>query len=350
MSTGEGKFAIKKEKTATIKLEYQNYIEKTPYQPEALFKHAASNDDATMDKWRDTWVNQFKKNKEIFGELSEMGIGKLHGRLKYKPALIAGSGPSLKNNVEELKNRPRGIALISCLHNFHFFEDNGVEVDYYVTMDAGPVTIEEVSEGGKLSPDEYWEKTKGKTLLAYVGSHPELLKKWKGEILFFNAPMTRADMEQDMEAVEKFHTYVSPGGNVLGACLYIAKAIMGANPIAFIGADFSFGYDKRFHSWDSKYDEEVGDVQWTTDVFGNRVFTWPSYHGFKCFFDYVAMTVPGLYINCSEGGTLGAYQQGNIMQIKQMDLVNFFQMYELCELVVEQCKNPKIEQTKVLLF
>jgi len=332
---------------AEIILEYQNYIETPPASPSQLYGQACSNDGVTVDAWRDVWISQTKANHKAYGPFKNKGLGKLHGILKHKPAIIAGSGPSLKYNGKLLKDRG-DITLISCLHNFHFFEDNGVHVDYYVSLDAGPVTIEEVHEGGSGDPDSYWEKTKDKVLLAFIGSHPDLLKKWQGEVYFFNCPLPDQTYQDELKKLEEFHTYVSTGGNVLGACLYIAKGIMGANPICFVGADFSFSYEKKFHAWDSKYDSSLGYVLKAVDVYGNKVLTWQSYFNFKSWFDYVALKVPGIYINCTEGGCFGAYSDGNLMAVKQMSLADFFTMYSMCEELRAQCEEPESNERKVL--
>ncbi len=130
---------------AEIYLEYQNYIDGPPVSPEALYKQSCSNDEVTITSWRDTWIGQMKKNKETFGSFKEHGIGLHYEKFKHKPCIIVGSGPSLRYNAADLVNKG-DIPVISCLHNFHYLEDLGVDVDFYVTLDAGPVTIEEVSE------------------------------------------------------------------------------------------------------------------------------------------------------------------------------------------------------------
>jgi hypothetical protein len=221
--------------------------------------------------------------------------------------------------------------------------DRGVKTDYWVSLDPQLVTVEKVSEGGQQTPEAYWESTEDQILLAYVGSHPELLKKWRGEIYFFNSPVPDPNLRDKMAEIEVFNNWVSSGGNVLGAALYIAKAYFGAGASIFVGADFSFGYDRKFHSWDSKYDRNMGGYSLTVDIFGNKVATWPSYNNFKSFFDYVAQEVPGIYINCSEGGTLGAYPDGNLMAIKQMDLRDCLRMYNMNENIKEAALNPAIE-------
>jgi len=334
-------------RTAEIILDYQNYIEHAPVAPQELYSRASSSDQVTINSWRSIWLKNIKANKEIFGSFKDNGIGQLIGAHQYQPVILAGSGPSLKVNGDLLKKRGE-IPLVSCLHNFHFFEDKEIHVDYYVSLDAGPVVLDEVSEGGTKTSDEYWERTKGKTLLAYIGTDPKLFKLWQGKVYLYNAPIPEAKIRAEIDAIEPFHTYVSNGGNVLGAALYIAKGILGCNPVAFTGADFSFSYDKKFHAWDSKYDQNLGFVVKAIDVYGNKVPTWQSYHNFKNWFDWVALQTPGIYINCTEGGTFGAYPDGNIMAVKQMELSEFIRMYHAHEELRAQCENPELPHNKIL--
>lgn len=327
--------------------EYQNYVDHPPVAPRALHTEACQNDEVTINSWRKTWELNIQSNHSKYGPFESRSIGKLFGRDHMKPVVIAGAGPSLKSNAHELKNRGN-ITLVSCLHNFHFLEDIGAPADFYVNLDAGDVTVEEVYEGGSKSEQEYWDLTKNRTLLTYIGGSPKLLEKWQGEILFFNAPVPDQPFEEKVEAIEVFRTYVSNGGNVLGACLYIAKAFLGASVIGFVGADFAFSYDKKFHGWDSKYDANLGHTLRVPDVFGNKVYTWKSYHNFKGWFEFVSMTVPGVYYNCSEGGTLGAYQEGNIRSIIQMPLKDFLRQMTMYNEIEEQALNSKTEIKKLL--
>lgn len=330
-----------------LTLEYQNYIETPPIKPAQLYGSACSSDTITIESWRKTWIDNVKANHKRFGNFKDHGIGKLYGINKYKPAIIVGSGPSLGHNGKELKDRGELLA-VSCLHNYHFFEDQDIPIDYYVTLDAGPIVMEEVSEGGKKSAEEYWASTKNKKLCAFIGSDPKLFEMWQGEVYLYNAPVPDTQYIDTLKELEEFNTYISNGGNVLGACLYLAKGIMGSNPIAYMGADFAFGYDKRFHSWDSKYDAKLGNVMRGVDVFGNKVLTWPSYWNFKNWFDYIALTIPGIYLNCTEGGMMGAYPEGNLMALKQMPVSDFIQMYRMYETLKSSCENPELPDKRLL--
>lgn len=333
-------------KQALINLELQPYIERSPVPQTVLYQQACANDATTVTSWRDTWISQTKANHAVFGPFKDHSLGQLFNKHRHSPIFVVGSGPSLKKNAHLLKNK-HGIPIISCLHNFHFLEDLEIDVDYYVTLDSGPVTIEEIAEGGNPETD-YWAKTKGKKLLAYVGSHPNLLAKWQGEIYFFNCPIPDQGIEAEINAIEKFRLLVSSGGNVLGASLYIAKAFLGCSTTIFLGADFSFSYDEKFHGWDSKYDASIGNYIRLTDIYGNRTKTWQSYANFKAWFDWVAQQVPGEYINATEGGIFGAYSEGNILAVRQMDLEDVLTRFSMSEHMSEQVENPGTDNSKIL--
>lgn len=341
-----------------IDLEFQPYISKPPIAPKELYKQACSSDEITVTTWRDTWIRNIKSNHEKYGPFRESAIAQLVDRDKNKPVIVVGSGPSLKLNVQELKDTA-GISVVSCLHNYHFLEDNGVKVDFYVNLDAGDVTLEEITEGGTKPKEEYLESTKDKTLITFIGASPKLMESWKGKVIWYSAPIPDAGLLEEIDKVEAFHQYVSTGGNVLGACFYIAKAIMGANPIVFTGADFCFSYDNKFHPWDSKYDKSLGQYMRAVDIFGVPRKTWASYYQFKSWFESRCCTVPGMYINCTEGGLLGAFDQGNIRQIQQMALKEFLDGYRISKEVhtsflhhdeiLERSKSPEAEERRNII-
>jgi hypothetical protein len=336
-------------KNVEMKFRFKNTIPSPPQTEEQMYSQACSSDKVTVDSWREQWISNYRENHKRFGSFKERGVGKLFGINKYKPAIIVGSGPSLKNNILKLKEaKAAGLMVISCLHNYQYMVDNGVDVDYYVSLDAGAVVIEEISEGGKLSHDEYKETTKGARLLAFVGSHPSLFDNWLGEVHLFNCPVPDDEYRKVTSAIEPFFTLVSTGGNVLGASMYIAKAIFGSNPIIFLGADFSFSYTDKFHAWDSKYDEKLGEAIRCVDVWGNSVLTWQSYYNFKLWFDRIAVVVPGTYINCTEGGLFGSYPEGNIAAVKQMTLDDCLWTYTMHEQIRKQCEHPEEDDKKVL--
>lgn len=315
-------------------LAFQHYIDNPPVRsPQELYQRACSSDGVTIETWLPTWLKHIKENSEIY-DFRANSVMAEHGKSAYKPTIIIGSGPSLKYNVDVLAQNSKDYTIVACSHSFAFLEDNGVKVDYYVNLDSGTITIDELAQGGKKTPEYYWNLTKDRVLVTAITGHPDFHKKWQGEKRFYSVMASHPDFVKAHEEITKqFRPTFSVGGNCLGACLYFAKAILGACPIVFLGADFSFGYDKKFHSWDSPYDQQYSGLMYAFDIYGQKVGTWPSYYNFKNWFEFVACggqgNQPGLYINCTEGGILGAYPEGNIRQIQQMRLKDFFWAYNL---------------------
>ena len=210
-------------KIIEMDFEYLNTLDRPPESPAQLHTAAASNDNPTIEMWREPWIRNQAANHKTHGPFAENGIGKMYGDCHLKPCIVAGAGPSLAGNIKDLKEKG-DIHLISCLHNFHYMVDNEIDVQAFVTLDAGKITIEEISEGGKHPHEHYVEATKDYTLCAFVGSDPDLIASWKGKILWYNCPIPDQRCKDAFDEVETFHHFVSNGGNVLGASLYIAKA------------------------------------------------------------------------------------------------------------------------------
>lgn len=331
-------------KTIEIDLLYQPLIDAPPQQVGNLYSQACSGDEVTINAWRETWIKQYKENRDRFQGFGDKSIGQLHGINHQKPAIILGSGPSLKNSIEALKENKESlnpVLTVSCLHNFGFLEDEGCHADYYLSIDAGKIVIDDVSEGRKENADYYWEKTKGKKLLAYVASDPRLFDLWQGEVYLYNCLIPDLGVKAELEKVERFAHYVSCGGNALGGCLYVAKAIMGSDAIHFVGADFCFDYNNTFHSYKTHYDSP-GDYVILPDVYGIPRKSWRSYTNFKFWFDHIAMNVPGRWVNCSEG-ILGAYPGGNLKHFEYKSLKEALLPYQMNERVFLERRDAKQE-------
>lgn len=333
-------------KNIDIDLMYQQALDAPPITPEQMQANAQSNDSQTMNHWRETWLENTRKNKEFLGSFAQHSIGQLQGINRHGPAIIIGSGPSLKDSIKDLKLNQamkHPLTTISCLHNFGYFQDEGVKIDYFLSLDSGEIIFKDIYEGRNQTAEEYWAMTADKTLLAYVGSPPELFQKWQGKIYVFNTLVPDEGIRKSLDAIERFTHYVGCGGNALGACLYIAKIVFGSAKILFVGADFCFSYDNQFHSYKTSYDT-LGGIVLHPDVFGIPRKTWMSYLNFKFWFDRVAITIPGEYVNCSYG-LLGAYLGGNIRHFQYMSLETALVPYQLAEEVL--LMNDKGDKTIV---
>lgn len=335
---------------AEITLDYQNYFDFPEVAKDELVSTAARSDKVTINHWRKIWCDNIRTNHAYLGSFQAYSVGELFGRHRYGSAICAGSGPSLGYNGHELAKR-NGIPLVSALHNFAFLEDLGAGADYYVSLDAGPIVLTEMYEAGKQPPEYYWNLTKDRTLIAFIGSDPQLFEKWQGKIYVYNAPVGDAEYIKTVDELEPFNTLITSGGNVLGACVYFAKAILGVHRVALVGADYSFGYDKSsFYAWSSPVNGQLGQVVPLTDVFGIKVPAWPSYAGFKKHMEWLALHIPGQWmVNCSEGGCLGSYPEGNMRQIVQIPLKEFINQLNMSDGIKVCCENPQ-HKDRLILF
>ena len=304
-------------------LAYQPYVTQGPMSKEQMWSQACSADGVTTNAWSDIWMDHIKRNVKENGADEKM-VSDMYGAHAYKPALCVAAGPSLKRNFHVVKALPEALPVISCLHSFHKFVDSDTRCDAFVTLDAGDVVIKEVTEGGTKSEDYYWDATKERTLVAGLVSPPELIKKWKGPVKFFNATIPDEKFMKELPLATKNRWVYSVGGNTFGACMYHAAWRWGCRELALIGADFAFDYMHKFHAWDSAYDKQFQGVIPCVDCWGNRVYSWQSYQNFRFWTEFQCQGGQSGHkvriVNCTEGGTLGAYPHGNVMWVEQMTL------------------------------
>lgn len=299
-------------KTIDIDLILQPTLQGLPITPQEMQARAASGDETTIEFWRNIWLTQYKENHDYLGSFHKFSAGHLYGKHpKMGPVIVCGSGPSLKESLDALRlnqELEHPVPVVSCLHNFGYFQDEGIKADYWISLDSGEIVLRDISEG--RSKSDYWAHTEGQHLVAYTATHPDLIRKWQGQLSVFNVVMPDAVLRNQINEIENFQHNFSTGGNALGACVYFAKTILGAATIVYVGADFCFSYDNQFHSYKTNYDN-VGQFVLHPDIYGIPRKTFPSYLNFKFWFDRLACTVPGQWVNAS-GGLLGAYLGGNL--------------------------------------
>lgn len=349
-----------------IDLQLQPYIMQLPQGMQQTASNYSAADSVTVQSWFHEWRKNKVYNLKHFDPLKNT-LMEDHGKLVGKPIIIAGSGPSLQKNARELTKRNH-VGLVSALHNAGYFDSIGVTADYYVNLDAGDITIYEAAEGDPEVYQEYkgfselnkiayldkinwWKKTKDKTLCTALHCNPELHRRWQGKILWFDTALQGMNEAVSVDApeIKDMRLMVQSGGNTLGACHYIAKAILGASQIVFVGADLCFSNTKKFYAWDSPSDDKFSGLMPAVDIYGIRRWTWRSYWGFKNWFEHVACgghnQVPGTYVNCTEGGILGAYPEGNIVQIRQRTLKEFLGEHNMYKLLPDIIKDKKVLKT-----
>lgn len=338
------------------------YIDGVPNGKKSAWQAATRCDEVTVNSLEKKWIKNSLANSKAY-DIAKNSVMNLYPANLGRPVILAGSGPSLQKNIEGLKGNGKeligrkNIPIVSASHNFRFLEENDIMTpdDYYVVLDSCDITIDHIQEG-KNPPEWYWERSAERTLIASNVVDPRLISMWRGKVYWFTTPYSTENMAKEISA--QIDTSVVPGfnvgGNVMGASLYFAKSILGSSIPVFIGMDLSFSYSHKFYP-DSEgpgFETTAGLMPWI-DIFGNRVFTQPSYFGFKSWFDYIACGGQGnnqqMWINATEGGILGAYPEGNIVQIRQMSLRDTLNMLNISFLMPEMLQKS-INGNMHLLF
>jgi len=165
------------------------------------------------------------------------------------PCFVIGSGPSLDDSIEHLKEWKGGI-ICSTSHALSFMY-HGIEPSHILVLD--PFCIDKEIEGVD------WSKTKTK-MITHPGAHPSILKCWPNEILLYLQNNGRADSfyanvqklmysHREGESLREpvFHFYIRTE-MMLFACsppmqLFVADKL-GYGNIFLAGCDFAYHKDK----------------------------------------------------------------------------------------------------------
>jgi hypothetical protein len=269
----------------------------------------------TVKSWSKIWIKNLMQNVKMC-DFSKHSVYCLKDKFKGETAYLVGASPSLSKNIKELKKK-KGI-IITCSHALKFLLDNGIKPDYVIILDAHDKQSKFLDIGSK---------SKDIMLLADILVSPEVFKVWNGRILFFRTIGEKpADkLHKKLWSMSKFNDLIYTGGNVMGGAHSIAD-LLGCNKIVFVGMDFSnpiasnsyveYADGSKDHGTYDHLDAFIG-----TDITGRGVWTKQRMFMYKYWFDYTSVILDRIeHINATEGGTLGAYPEGNLKSIKQMKL------------------------------
>lgn len=173
---------------------------------------------------------------EILGEIWEQNYVRNKSRIKSSgqeppevngdPMLVIGAGPSLEKNLGLIDPNLYNIA--ACDKVCPRLAKLGITPDLIFALNSEPTDVVNWIEPFNCSMAE---------LVVPCGVHPDTYSKWDGAIHFINA-VTSTGLHHRVSH-ETGLMPVSIGSNV-GTFAYTMCAHWGADPIAYIGLDFSF--------------------------------------------------------------------------------------------------------------
>lgn len=235
-------------------------------------------------------------------------IARFEGKWADKPVVIVSAGPSLSEQLAELKKFKNKALIICVLTAAKILVNNGVIPDFVIAVDPFAAT-ERYCDG--------WDSG-NVPLLYYQQIWRGILAKHRGPKFWF----TMSD-ENPLPFVPDNHRGdFKPGFTVAFSALQFAQYIK-ANPIIFMGQDFAFP-DGHTHVSGAAYDTTVdgrNDLFYVPSNDGKQVLTDAMFHAFLLTMqDYIKFNPQFRYINTSRRGAL----------IRGMELMTPQQALELC--------------------
>lgn len=213
---------------------------------------------------------------------------------KGKPAIIVSAGPSLNNNIEELKNAVGKAFIIATDTALKPLINHNIIPDMAVTVDPSkPLLLFEKEEVWKIP------------LVLVESANSQLTDRHKGKLFFtLNADSV---MHPYYERYGKEAALLETGGSVANNAFSLAK-VCGCDPIILIGQDLAFT-GQRSHA-DGTFKDKMEAVNTDTDryldiedIYGNMVRTSKDFYHYLKWFEEQALEAPEItVIDATEGG------------------------------------------------
>ena len=216
-------------------------------------------------------------------------FGQLERQFSTKdiPVVLVGAGPSLQNNVDELRRLKGRAIIIGCTHAMETLKNHSVDVDMVaaIDMDAG---------SSFLKYDVEYK------LLLSTECASDLQEKYCGNSIYFSFPKEF----QGLETLQQELFEVPKGGSVITAVFNLFVSA-GFKKFILVGEDLAYAEDGKTHSGSVQDGADVGDVFWTTGIDGSRIRSRHDWMIFREFFEKVIETDDSLQvIDATEGGAL----------------------------------------------
>lgn len=214
-------------------------------------------------------------------------------KYKNKPAVIVSAGPSLEKNVDLLKDID-DMLIISGGRTLPTLIDKKINPHLLVIADTG--------ERNYMLVKDYIDEI-DTPLLFFEGSNLNIVKHHKGKKIFFSFN------ELIFNIADRKIKPIMTGGSVAHVMTSYA-AMLGCNPIIFIGQDLAYT-DDRIHSkltenrdGSCKYNEMIkNDDIFIKDVNGNTIRTSIVLNNYRIKLEKIISLNPSItFINATEGG------------------------------------------------
>lgn len=250
--------------------------------------------------FQERWIlNSMKNFKEVLNTPNILLEKK--GAFKGKPAIIVAAGPSLNEEIENLRCiKEKGLAYIFSVGSaINTLIHHDIYPDAATTYDPGEFNqnvFTKVKEKGiKDIPMIFGSSVGYETLIGYPGKKYHMITSQDTVSNYYlkNKDGKPINIVQDAPSIAV----------VTVQLLYE----LGFNPIILVGQNLAYKGKKR-HSEGISYSKDVTDKEiekgiWVKDVYGNEVLTNDGFNRMRQQMEYYIKTLPNIkVINTTKGG------------------------------------------------
>ncbi|MGL6174140.1 MAG: motility associated factor glycosyltransferase family protein [Cellulosilyticaceae bacterium] len=241
----------------------------------------------TITSFSEINLKNLINNKEAIKNSKSLSL--YHKHFENIPAVIVSAGPSLKKNIQYLKDF-KGLIFTGGRTLPHVMKQ-GIQPHFLVSIDPTEISYETLQEG---------KQNQCNLICTEVTNH-HIINENRGNQYFIRG--TQEKLAQSLLGIELMSLPMY--GSVATACLSSAY-YMGCNPIIFIGQDLAYtdqqahvdgfkSFEVDMHSAHIRYVEGIDGQQIATDITLLLFLRWIE--------QFIKDTKNQVnYINCTEGG------------------------------------------------
>lgn len=234
------------------------------------------------------FMKAYIKNLKII--LESKPISEIKNSMQGVPAIIVSGGPSLKKNIDKLKDYQNNVVIICGTRTLEPLLQRGIIPDYICVLDTSDAMFE-------LTEGLFYDNI---PIVFQQSTNNKILENHKGEKIFFKN--------------NAFETYIDEMLNYPMDKLYVGGSVahtsadfgvyLGCNPIIFIGQDLALTNNEQYAFENKRIPGGYNnDNILVTDINGMSVETSISLDDFRVAFEnYIRIKENITFIDSTEGG------------------------------------------------
>ena len=276
----------------------------------------------TGERGIDLWVENSRKNRELFRQSGKHWVTELQDAHMGKTVIMMGASPALANQLDTLREiqHDSDFILFGISCNLKYLLDNGIKPQYVITVDPH-------HSQGEFFDGVDMELTKDITLIANLFAYPEMLEIWQGPIRWLG--LASGD-KRLMGKINKWYRPINGIGKEFPSLsgqynigIAVSVLVFGAAIVIFVGNELSFK-DKEVTYYVDRTDEKDEWVRKPAiDIYGNVVYTNYMLSTLKIASEWFIDKIKhaAWWFNCTEAGIFGvSVRNGNEPHIWQLTL------------------------------